>query len=170
MQLPGDIETLVNAEKLLGRTPNWDVDSNPRYVTFSYPLQTDGVTTGGFQFRVRVSKRWPDRDCTAQLEYAPTRRQAIPLWRADWRPLSPHTNKEYPFECFEGSHHHPFYENYISGEQRMRAGNLPNAQPLPSNLNTLSDFLAFVGKLFNIKDIDRVDLPPVSPDMFWTMP
>ena len=171
--LPTDIESLVSAEKVLGGTPNWDSDANPKYVYFSYPLEIDGITTGGFQLRVKVSKRWPDRDCMAQLEYAPTARTAIPLWRAEWRPLSPHTNKgistDYPFAQFHDTHHHPFDENYIADELRMRDGNLPNARPLSSDLNTLSDFLACVGKLFRIKDVQRIELPPTSADMFWTL-
>jgi hypothetical protein len=173
-QLPKDIEALVNAEKVLGGTPNWDSESDPKYVVFSYPLTVNGVAIGGFQIRIKISKRWPDRDCMAQLEHAPTRRSATPLWRADWRPLAPHTNagssKDYPFAIIEGSHHHPFEENYIRNEQRMRTGNLPNARPFPSDLNTLSDFLAFAGKLFRIKDVHLIELPPVSADMFWTLP
>ncbi len=163
----------MRAEKSLGGTPNWDADSDPKYIIFSYPLQTGGVTTGGLQLRVKVSKRWTDRDCMAQLEYAPTRRTAIALWRADWRPLSPHINrgnsKEFPYLRISGCHHHPFSENYIQSERRMRSGNLPNACPLPSDLNTLSDFLACIGKLFNIKDIQRIEIPPTSADMFWTL-
>jgi hypothetical protein len=171
-QLPTEIESLINAEKILGGTPNWDYDSDSKYVVFSYPLEIEGITTGGFQLRLKVSKRWPDRDCIAQLEYAPTRRTAFPLWRVDWRPLSPHTNtgtsKEYPFVKFTDSHHHPFDENFFALELRMRAGNLPNARPLLNDLNTLSDFLACVGELFRIKDINRVEIPSVSADMFWT--
>jgi hypothetical protein len=87
-QLPQDIEVLMNAEKILGATPNWDSGSDKKYVVFAYPLQIDGVTTGGFQLRVKVSKKWVDRDCMAQIELAPTRRTSVPLTRAEWRIMS----------------------------------------------------------------------------------
>ena len=169
--LPHDIAELVAAEKTLGATPNWDTQSDPKYVVFAYPLAVGDITTGGFQLRVKVSKRWVDRDCIAQLEFAPTRRSSTPLWRMEWRPLMPHTNggipAEFAFATFDDSHHHAFDDNFLPAERRMRAGNLPAARPLPSNLNTLTDFLACVGKLFRIKDVGSIELPPTSDDMFW---
>ena len=173
LNVPAEILDLVDAEKILGAKPNWDENSDPKYVVFDFPLTVEGVVTGGFQLRVKVSKTWIDRDAMAQLEFRPTgKRSSIQLWRIDWKPLSSHTNgampHEFRFATLEGTHHHPFADNYLSTETRMKEGNLPAARPIDNDLNTLSDFLACVGKIFRIKDVELVEIPAISPDWLWT--
>lgn len=170
--LPTDIVELVEAEKSLGARPKWDNQSDPRYAVFTHPLTFGGITIGGFQLRMKVSKRWVDRDAMMQLEFAPAgKRTEEKLWRLDWKPLHTHDNKGNPkelaFATLIDSHQHSFADNFLENERRMRAGNLPAARPFPNNPNALSDFVAFGGKLFRIKDIERIELPQFSPDMFW---
>lgn len=173
VKLPAEIVGLIDAEKSLGAKPNWDDKSDPKYIVFAYPLTIDGMVTGGFQLRFKISKTWVDRDAVAQLEYRPAgKRSALPLWRIEWRPISPHTNAGMPddlkFTTIEGTHHHPFLENYLPADQRMREGNLPAARPIDNDLNTLSDFLACVGKIFRIRDVELVEIPTISADWLWT--
>lgn len=172
--LPTDIVTLIESEKILGHRPRWDGDALRRYFRFVVPLTVGNITTGGFELRVYMSKNWPDRDAMAQLEFAPAgRRSATELWRLDWK-RHPHTNKERPkefaFQHFTGSHEHTFADNYVPSENRMIiSASLPAARPFPWEPSTASEFLAFCGERFKIKDIRLVTLPPVTADLFWTL-
>ena len=60
--LPEDMAELIKSDKSLGDAPLWDEKSNPLYVVFTHSLTVGSVTTGGFQLRVKVSKRWVDSD------------------------------------------------------------------------------------------------------------
>lgn len=166
--LPDDITELVASEKTLGDSPIWDDKSDRRYIIFTHGLTVGTPATGGFQLRVKVSRRWVDRDALMQLEYAPAgKRSEVPLWRLDWKPTHRHQNKSPSFETFAGSHQHPFLDNFIPEAMRMRGSNLPRGAAFPSDPNTLSDFLALGGELFRIKDVRRISLPEIGPDIFW---
>ena len=173
--LPPDIVTLVEADKTLGRSPTWDSKAVPRYFSFVAPLTVGEITTGGFELRMRMSQYWPDRDAMAQLEFAPAgRRSATELWRLDWK-RHPHTNKgrpkEFAYHHFNGSHEHTFEDNYLASENRMlSSGSLPAARPFPWEPITASEFLAFCGERFRIKDISLITLPPLTADLFWAPP
>jgi len=171
--LPQDIAALIEGEKMLGVTPEWDDKSNPRHLEILVPLSVGLVTVGGFELRLKISKQFVARDALAQLEFAVHgRRSAIALWRIDWKPFHTHSNDGVPPDCpletFKGSHEHGFADHHISSEQRMRAGNLPAVRRLDPDPGTLSDFLALCGMRFRINDISRVRLPTVTPDLFWT--
>lgn len=173
IRVPIEIVGLVSVEKTLGATPNWDDKSDPKYIVFEYPLAVAGVVTGGFQLRMKVSKTWIDKDACAQLEFCPAgKRTELVLWRVEWRPIGCHTNGAMPadhkFASISGTHQHTFDDNYLPGEGRMKSGNLPAARPINNDLNTLSEFLAYVGKLFRIRDIELVEIPSISPDWLWT--
>ncbi len=170
--LPADIAELIASEKSLGDIPVWDEKTDPHYIVFTHALTVGTVATGGFQLRVKVSRRWVDRDALMQLEYAPAgKRSAVGLWRLDWKPFHTHGNKSLPldvaFESYDGSHQHPFADNFMPEAMRMRGNNLPRGRPFPSDPKTLSDFLALGGELFKIKDIGRISLPATGPDIFW---
>jgi len=171
-QLPADIVELIEGDKLLGEAPLWNEKADPEYEFFTAALTVGAVATGGFQLRVKVSKKFVHRDAIMQLEYAPAgRRSAMQLWRLDWKRFHTHDNDglppEHAFESYPGSHQHPFFDNFIPAELRMRGSNLRAGRPFPKEPNTLSDFLALGGELFKIKDIRLVSLPVIGPDIFW---
>jgi hypothetical protein len=171
--LPADIAVLVMAAKLLASRPKWNEDSNPRYLEFVSPMIADGVIAGGFELRAKVSKHHVDRDAMFQLEYAPTGRARIELWRCCWRPFHTHTNKAwgpegYALQKLRISHHHPFLDNWIEREERMRAGSLPGARPIDPEPSTLSEFIAFCGECFRINNMQMVEVPQRNADLFWT--
>jgi hypothetical protein len=171
-KLPADLLNLVQTDKYLGRRPNWDEVSDPRYSKFIAPLTIHGSYLSGMELQVHVSKQWAHRDAMAQLEFAPTgRRSAIPLWRIDWRRFHSHVNKgkpaDCPFQTFEGTHQHPFEDNYLPYDGRMLTGNLPAARGFESDPNTLSEFLAVCGKIFKISDMNLINLPSINGDLFW---
>lgn len=172
VDLPLDVIALVASEKTLGDRPIWDERTDPKYFVFTHALTVGTVATGGFQLRTKVSKRWVDRDALMQLEYAPAgRRSTTALWRLDWKPFHSHGNKGLPpdvaYESYDGSHQHPFSDNFLAEARRMRGSNLPAGRSLPWEPSTLSDFLRLGGELFNINDISRVILPITEPDIFW---
>lgn len=173
IRLPQNIETLVNSEKRLDLRPEWDAANDPRYFVFTVPLVIGEAIIGGFQLRAKVSKEFVDRDALMQLEFSVARRHQA-LWRIQWRPLETHTNKGwgpkgYEYMRFDGtSHQHMFIDNWIPSEHRTRAKNLPGARPIEPDPGTLSEFIAFSGKCFRIKDVDLINLPPSTADMFWT--
>ena len=171
-KLPPDIVALVESEKTLGVTPEWNETSDPRYFEILVPLTVGAVTIGGFDLRIKVSKQHVARDAVAQLEFGLSgRRSAVGLWRICWKPFSIHQNDGFPadcpFETFAGTHEHRFDDNYLSDEARMRSGNLPGGRGLQPDPETLSDFLALCGVRFRIKDIWRVRPPVMTPDLFW---
>ena len=170
--LPKNIGDVIQSDKLLGASPIWDESTDHHYLVFTQPLTILPIGVGGYQLRVKVARHWVDRDAVMQLEYAAAgKRSALPLWRLDWKPFHSHQNSgqppDDPLGFFGGSHQHPFDDNYLELEDRMRFGNLPAARPFLSDPNTLSDFLAYGGELFRIKDISRINLPVSGPDIFW---
>lgn len=170
--LPPNIQELVFAEKAFATRPRWDDQSDPRYFVFLAPLSIGEVTIGGFEVRAKISKRFVDRDALLQLEFALSGRKREELWRCQWKPFETHQNKAWGPPGFElaqfasRSHHHPFSENWVADEQKMRRGSLPAALPINPEPATLSEFLDFCGMCFRIKNMNFVEAPQ-SPDMFW---
>jgi hypothetical protein len=170
--LPTDITSLISAEKRLLTSPVWDVRRDPRYFQFLHPLSTDGVTVGGFELRAKISKQFISRDAMVQIEYSPSgRRDATELWRIDWKPFHVHTNtghpKDCPYDTIDGTHEHPFYENYLASRSKMRSGSLPAARLIQNDIQSLSNFLAFCGDRLKIVDMYRIAIPADSGDLIW---
>lgn len=171
--LPINIAALIDSEKTIDIDHGWDSKPNDKYLTILAPLAVSEVTIGGFDLRLKISKTFVARDAFGQLEYAlHGRRTAVGLWRLEWRPFSIHDNGAFPPEFAwasfaQVSHEHRFEDNYIPNEHRMRAGNLPAVRGLTPDPGTLSDFLALCGERFRIKDIARLRVPSVTPDLFW---
>lgn len=117
----------------------------------------------GMELRGKALQTIPDRAVCFHLQYYPARGPCTPLARAEWRPLSPHTNPnvgKYPLLRIEGSHIHAFELNWLAELGRMRAGNLVIARPLNPDAATLDEFLAIVGKEFRIKNLNVIERPP----------
>jgi len=162
-----DLPTLVAAEKQLDRRPAW----HPEHCEFVVPLSVSGITVGGLELRGTGSFTALDRNIMFQLEHSPAGRKRIPLWRCEWRPFSPHTNKaigpqELHFLQLPGSHEHPFYLNWLEHEQRMRTGNLPIAKEITPDPASFEEFLDFCGKQFNISNMNIVPAPEWRGDLF----
>jgi hypothetical protein len=110
-----------------------------------------------------------------QLEFAiPGQdRSRVELARCQWRPFETHRNKEWgppghELATFDGtSHYHTFEHNFLPQENRLRGRSLPAAVPIDPEPATLSDFVAFCGETFRISNINLVELPGASLDMFW---
>ena len=164
--LPADISALMRSDKTLGATPKWDEKSDSRYFSILHPLIISGLTVGGLELRLKVSKQHAARDALMQIEYSQSgRRSATALVRIDWKPFHTHPSIT---GTLTGSHEHGFEDNYLSHENRMRSGSLPKATPLDPDPDTVSDFLALCGSKFRITDIAVIRIPARPGDLFWT--
>lgn len=130
------------------------------------PLDIDGVTVEGLQFRATALLVRRDESITFQLEYFPRRRQPKggPMERIEWRPLRGHNNKligplEHRNKLQRGSHHHEFRLNWEHSKTAVRKGDLPLSVPIQPE-PSYDEILVFVGKAFRISPIDWVPPPP----------
>lgn len=169
--LPDDIEDLIFAQKQLLHFPAWNADADRRYYVVVTPLTIGEITVGGFELRLKVSKRFVDRDAIAQLEWAASRQRRMGLWRIEWRPGGRHQNPAWgpaghELEVIAGTHEHRFSDNWLASQSRLRAGNLPAARPIAPDPKGLNEFIETIGEIFRISDIGLVQMPPPQ-DMFW---
>lgn len=171
--LPINISELVSADKRLARRPVWDSRTDPRYHFFTAPLVLVDDPVAGFELRAKFAKAHIDRDCLMQLEFSRGGRDRVALARSQWRPFETHTNRAWGPEghalrrFVRESHLHAFEDNFLAAERRMRSGSLPAAVPIDPDPATLSAFVAFSGERFKIINIDIVELPGQSGDLFW---
>ena len=67
-------------------------------------------------------------------------------------------------EC-RSTHLHSFDLNFISKENRMRAGNLPLATPVDPDPVTFEDFLAFGKKSLRINGLEKIARPKFQGEL-----
>jgi hypothetical protein len=155
---------VFHAQKVLSVPRSWAPGPNGT-LNMLLPLDIDGVTVQGLYLRCRARVDLPDEDVFFQLEYPfPGRRDAA-LARIEWRPLKGHYNSAnapggLKLLKIAGSHHHSFALNWFAPEERMRAANLPIAEPIDPDPPDLSALLEFVSKSFRISDLDLISVPP----------
>jgi hypothetical protein len=158
-----DLPGLYAAQKVLSGKPKWE-QSDSVWFCFTGSLEIDGVTIPGLELRGGACQSLPDRAARFQLQYQPPRGPCTHLTRAEWRPMSVHTNKavgppELQMMRISETHIHEFEHNWLAEEGRMRVGSLPVARPVRPDLQSFEDFLVFVGKEFRISEIEKVERP-----------
>jgi hypothetical protein len=159
----------LSAEKVGGEPAGWSSGpGRPDSLTLVLPLDADAPTTGTARLQLRATLGSADRDVSATLILTVAGRDLV-TWRADWRPVHPHTNQVGSsalkgLEVWTGIH--DFDENIRLGLQRMQSENLPickRLEPEPHN------FDAFVRKVCDILKIgltEEILSPPWSPALF----
>jgi hypothetical protein len=158
---------IVSAEKAFPGAPQW-IPREDKWIEIVSPLDIAGVTIEGLRFRGAALQNRPDEAVTFQLEYIPPRANVRggPLWRLEWRPVSPHDNKgvgppEWRFRKQAGSHHHPFTLNWDAQARLVRRGNLPIAVPNPDMADASYDgFVAFAAEQLKIPGLHASAVPP----------
>ena len=160
-----DLDYFFRCEKSFPAVPAWAQRDGNNLALVS-PLDIDGVTVEGLQFRATVLKHRPDENLTFQLEFFPPGRRPKggPISRIEWRPLSGHNNKMIgPPDLYNvpqtGSHYHDFTPNWKYNKQLVRKGQLKIAVPINPE-SSLDEILAFVGKEFRISNINWMPVPP----------
>ena len=166
--MPDQTPDLMAVTKTLTTVPEWKEHGDQfRFVS---TLDVDGVTQEGLWLLGRCLREHPDCDVTFQIDrmYAGFRRG--PAMRLDWRPKNSHTNKnlgpsELRLRIIEGSHVHPFDENWTLGFQRMVSENLPIAIPLDEDPKDFAALTQLAGELFRIDGLESLPVPSWEPRM-----
>lgn len=172
--MQADLEFLHKAQKTFPLRPQW----KPRGDGWLYlisPLDIDGVTIEGLNFRATAKADRPNESVTFQLEYFPPRKglKGGPMARIEWLPLRPHNNKfigpVHLRGVFQkGTHHHEFDLNWEHSKTCVKKGDLPLAVPIEPE-PTFEEALEFVGKAFRISPVEwisRPSWPSWQSDMF----
>lgn len=166
-----DLPTLFASGKALFADLNWVI--GPETDSFEAPLEIDGLAREGARLRGTVYKVAARRAVMLQVEFNAAAHKIGALDRIDWNPIHTHNNKgkgppHLQFMKQHGSHHHLFELNYLTTEQRMRAGNLPIAVPMEPNVSTEEELLRFAEVHFRIKGLGKQYLPQWQADLFWS--
>lgn len=166
-----DLSILYCATKSFPAPNQWQF-RNADWMAFVSPLDIDGATVEGLQFRATAMRLRPDEFVSFQLEYYPPRRQPKggPFARVEWRPLRGHNNKmigppELRNKVQKCTHHHEFWLNWQHNPNSVRKGALDIAIPVEPE-PTYEEVVAFVGKEFSISNIDWLPIPNWSGTMF----
>jgi hypothetical protein len=166
-----DLPSLHSATKLFSSPPDW-VKRDKDNVVLIAPLEIDGVTVAGLQFRATILRTRPDECVTFQLEYFPPRGtpKGGPIARIEWRPLRPHNNKmigpkELQNVLQTGTHHHQFEMNWRHNKSLVNKGILKLSCPIEPE-PSYDELLAFTGKEFRIQNIDLTPVPPWEGSLF----
>ena len=159
---PDRLPELFHTEKAIAGKPTWQA-SDSTWFRLTCSFEINGETPEGLELRGKAIQTLPDRAVCFHLQYYPARGPCTPLARAEWRPMSPHTNPNvgaFPLMRIVGSHIHAFDLNWLPELGRMRAGNLVTARPLNRDPASLDEFLAVVGEEFRIKNLEKIERPP----------
>lgn len=162
--MPETLHDLVNADKLIAVPGEWV--TRGRRLEVVLPLEIDEIILEGLLFRATALESMPDREVVFQLEYHGV---AIPggtgpLVRFEWNSIRPHNNKgigppEFRFMDVIPSHIHLFEDNWSQTNGALLRDNLPIARPISESIQSFTESLAYVGKLFRISNIDLVKVP-----------
>jgi hypothetical protein len=169
--VPDRLPPLIAASKTLAATPKWAELGDQ--LSFTVPLDIDGVTQIGLRLRGRCARDYVDQNVTFQIEYQ--FRGIVrfaPVTRIDWRPLKLHQNRNFGPPALrllriDGSHIHLFQENHdwmtgngLSLAENLKAHDLPIAAPLPAEPDRVSGLVTLVGQCFNIAGTNAIPAPP----------
>jgi hypothetical protein len=174
--MPSPYDDFIFEEKRIVRNPGWSKPKPNGQMSFVADLEIGGVSYENLHLRGTCIEHLPEKEVMFQLEVSSTNeRSRLPLMRLDWNPASgghghSRKNTALPEEVrgtfIVGSHFHPFEQNWLEGEQRMRERNLPIAVPISDSLQGFSEVLDFVKKAFKIRDVGSIQTPEWVEDFF----
>lgn len=162
-----DLPALVASAKRIAAFPRdgWS-ERDATGVTWSAPLDVNGVTVEGLTLRFRAVKFMPEAAVYIALIHKPIRSSHVggAIARIDWRPTHSHNNKgvgpsELQYCQQECSHHHRFDLNWDNSPGMVRRGGLPIAVPLTPDPSDFNSLLETVANEFMIEDARRVPEP-----------
>ena len=155
----------LNADKKLPFAPGWATEAGREFARLVSPIDVDGVTMEGARFGASAHLYRPDQRVSFRLEMIVTSvsNTYTPLARFDWLPMAAHNNRgrgpdHLKFIQFDETHLHPYEWNWVKGEPLK--GNMPVAVPIDASLPKYQDALDFIEKLFKIKGVSRLPIPP----------
>ncbi len=167
-----DFPSLFACQKSIAFFPGWlPPEPETDWVSFSAPLEIDGVVEAGFQLHGGCFKNFPDVNVSFELvmaRSATTKRVVIE--RFDWRSLrGGHSNKRRRLAGIpsrtQRTHLHRFDLNYQPSRDRMISG-LPFADNVACSLETFDSVKEFLRNRFNISNMHVVTPPEWVYDLF----
>lgn len=169
MTVQDEVGRLAAADKAFGADPRWFYDASgaERFV-LNVPLTIDYVTEEGFYFEGNCITALPDRAVTFVMTYKPSGGLHGPVARFDWEPLHTHENRglvkgEWRYKRFCATHLHSYEMNQHLGWERMVRENLPIALPVSESMKTFREMLSYLGRIWRIRDIQRIPEPEWQP-------
>jgi len=159
--MPDHLPPLIAAAKTLASKPKWAEHEDQ--FRFAVALDIEGVTQMGLRLLGRCSRDYPDQNVTFQIEYLFKSFRATPVARIDWRPPSPHQNRnvgpaEWRWVRIDGSHLHPFGQNFdwmvADGVPLADYMRLPVAVPLDPDPDSVTGLVTVMGRWFNIDGVE----------------
>lgn len=145
---------------------DWRRSPTDKSLRLTSPLEIDGIIEEGFTFEGRTLIDTPDRNVTFLLCYSSPRGAArgVQIAKAEWKPIKGHNNKgigpkQFRFVEQKRSHYHDFDVNFALGDVWLRR-KLPVATPIDPEPGDFNEFLDFVGRNLNIRNIWLVEEPP----------
>jgi hypothetical protein len=129
------------------------------------PIALGGVIRDGLQARISCRSDMPERDVHAQLQvYVAALNVYAHVQRVEWRPNAPHTNGgNAPAKLRFKTYYDRWYDfglNRRLGITGLRQTAPMIAQPLPREIGTFNELLAFLEQLWNVSGAGRVPIPP----------
>ncbi len=159
---------LIACDKALALFPGWSApEAETGYIWFDAPIEIGGVVERGIVLHGGCYSHVPDQHVVFELRASiPGVKRRVPLHRIEWRSLTGgHTNRRRKGVPSSGkrvgdTHAHAFELNWLRHEQRMRKGNLPQAEDIEEELQSFESLRSYAGKCLRINNIDIVSIPP----------
>ena len=154
--------------KIVSAPPEWKDDGSD-WKRARVALLVPSLGVDGLYLRIKAPRAENGAGFLFQVEYQPgAQRDTEPLERLEWR--MGHANpdlgpREVRFLECHSTHLHSFELNFVSKENRMRAGNLPLAEPVDPDPATFEDFLAFAKKSLKINGLETIARPKFQGEL-----
>ena len=156
---------LILVDKELPFAPSWATEAGREFAQLVSPIDIDGVTIQSARFGATAHLYHHDQRVSFRLDMILPELSGkyTSLVRFDWLPLAPHNNrglgpKHLRFVPFGSSHVHTYEWNWSEGKPLK--GNMPIAEPVNERLLNYQDALVFAEKLFRIKGVSGLPVPP----------
>ena len=143
--MSADLKAYWLADKELSIEPDWKSRGHDEFARLVSPLDINGVTIEGLRFTVSAHIYAPDRCVTFQIEFESMKHpRGVPFVRFEWRPISPHNNKnvgpkEFRLIDISETHIHPFDLNWDHSQSAVRKGVLPIAIPVSQTIESYNE-------------------------------
>lgn len=168
-----DFPGLARSQKRIVGFQGWSPpEEETGFLAFSAPLAIGGVVEEGFNLEGGCFRQYRDINVSFEvvLGKTPTRRRT-PIERIEWRSLKGgHSNKRARppglVRRTGPDHIHKFELNYLEAQSRMRGDNLPLADNFDGIVESFEELIEYVGRTFNISNIDVVKRPDWDYGLF----
>lgn len=155
------LSELAAAQKTMSSALGWS--SGGGFSAGVARLSADGYEDSEMQLRVKAPHRANRHGLLVQVEYKRGERDLVKLERIDWK--TGHGNGEkgpaaLRLLTMDSTHWHRFEINYKEDVDEMLSGNLPIAQPVLPDPDSVNDLLNVCEQYLKVSGVSSVQLPP----------